>query len=64
MPSFEIIGLLVLKKIFIIHGHGGHLGHVSQQKKTIMRQCNEAAEKTIMPQCNEAAEEKQLCHMQ
>ena len=33
MPSFKIIGLLVLeKKIFkgfTIYGHGGHLGHVT-----------------------------------
>ena len=33
MPSFKIIGLLILeKKIFkdfTIYGHGGHLGHVT-----------------------------------
>ena len=32
MPSFKIIGLLVLEKIFkvfTIYGHGGHLGHVT-----------------------------------
>ena len=33
MPSFEIIGLLVLEKkilkVFTIYGHGGHLGHVT-----------------------------------
>ena len=30
MPSFKIIGLLVLeKKILTIYGHGGHLGHVT-----------------------------------
>ena len=33
MPSFKIIGLLVLEKkifkVFIIYGHGGHLGHVT-----------------------------------
>ena len=33
MPSFKIIGLLVLKKkifkSFAIHSHGGHLGHVT-----------------------------------
>ena len=33
MPSFKIIGLLVLKKffflIFDIYSHGGHLGHVT-----------------------------------
>ena len=33
MPSFKIIDLLVLKKKifqnFVIHSHGGHLGHVT-----------------------------------
>ena len=32
MPSFKIIGFLVLKKIFkvfVIYSHGGHLGHVT-----------------------------------
>ena len=32
MPSFKIIGHLVLEKIFkvfTIYGHGGHLGHVT-----------------------------------
>ena len=33
MPSFKIIGLLVLEKkifkCFTIYGHGGHLGHVT-----------------------------------
>ena len=33
MPSFKIIGLLVLEKkifkVFTIYGHGGHLGHVT-----------------------------------
>ena len=33
MQSFKIIGLLVLEKMFLkvftIHGHGGHLGHVT-----------------------------------
>ena len=33
MPSFKIIGFLVLEKkifkIFTIYGHGGHLGHVT-----------------------------------
>ena len=33
MPSFKIIGLLVLKKkifkCFAIYSHGGHLGHVT-----------------------------------
>ena len=32
MPSFKIIGLLVLEKIlkvFTIYGNGGHLGHVT-----------------------------------
>ena len=33
MPSFKIIGLLVLKKkifkVFAIYRHGGHLGHVT-----------------------------------
>ena len=34
MPSFKIIGLLVLekmifKRVFAIHSHGGHLGHVT-----------------------------------
>ena len=33
MPSFKIIGLLVLEKnifkVFNIYGHGGHLGHVT-----------------------------------
>ena len=32
MPSFKIIGLLVLEKIFkvfTIYGHGSHLGHVT-----------------------------------
>ena len=32
MPSFKIIGLLVLEKIFkvfTINGHDGHLGHVT-----------------------------------
>ena len=33
MPSFKIIGLLVLKmkilKDFTIYSHGGHLGHVT-----------------------------------
>ena len=32
MPSFKIIGLPVLEKIFkrlTIYGHGGHLGHVT-----------------------------------
>ena len=34
LQSFEIVGLLLLKKnIFIIHGYGGHLGHLSQQEK-------------------------------
>ena len=34
MPSFQIIGLLVLKKknfkVLTIYGHGGHLGHVTR----------------------------------
>ena len=34
MPSFKVIGLLVLEKtilkVFTIYGHGGHLGHVTQ----------------------------------
>ena len=34
MPSFKIIGLLVLEKkivkVFIIYGHGGHLGNVTR----------------------------------
>ena len=34
MPSFKIIGLLVLEKkfflkVFTIYGHGGHLGHLT-----------------------------------
>ena len=33
MPSFKIIGLLVLEKnvlkVFAIYSHGGHLGHVT-----------------------------------
>ena len=33
MPSFKIIGLLVLEKkifkVFTIYGHGGYLGHVT-----------------------------------
>ena len=33
MPSFKILGLLVLEKkifkVFTIYGHGGHLGHVT-----------------------------------
>ena len=33
MPSFKIIGLLVLEKkifkVFTIYGHGGHLGYVT-----------------------------------
>ena len=33
MPSFKIIGLLVVEmkifKGFTIYGHGGHLGHVT-----------------------------------
>ena len=33
MPSFKIIGHLVLEKtilmVFTIYGHGGHLGHVT-----------------------------------
>ena len=33
MPSFKIIGFLVLEKkifkVFTIYGHGGHLGHVT-----------------------------------
>ena len=31
MPSFKIIGLLVLENLkdFTIHGRGGHLGHVT-----------------------------------
>ena len=33
MPSFKIIGLLVLEKniykVFTIYGHGGRLGHVT-----------------------------------
>ena len=34
MPSFKIIGLLVLEKkifkVFTIYGDGGHLGHVTR----------------------------------
>ena len=33
MPSFKIIGLLVLKnnvKVLALCGHGGHLGHVTE----------------------------------
>ena len=33
MPSFKIIGLLVLKKkilkVFDVYSHGGHLGHMN-----------------------------------
>ena len=32
MPSFKIIGLLILEKIFIrfaVYSHGSHLGHVT-----------------------------------
>ena len=33
MPSFKIIGLMVLEKkilkVFAIYSHGGHLGHVT-----------------------------------
>ena len=29
MSSFKIIGLLKIFKCFTIHGHGGHLGHVT-----------------------------------
>ena len=29
MPSFKIVGLLVMKKIFKGFCHGGHLGHVT-----------------------------------
>ena len=33
MPSFKVIGLLVLEKkilkVFTIYGRGGHLGHVT-----------------------------------
>ena len=29
MPSFKIIGLSVLEKVFSIYGHGGRLGHLT-----------------------------------
>ena len=34
MPSFKVIGLLLLEsrffKVFTIYGHGGHVDHVTQ----------------------------------
>ena len=29
MPSFKIIGNLVLERFFAIYSYGGHLGHVT-----------------------------------
>lgn len=46
IPSFKAIRLLVLeKKLFIIHGHGGHLGsgESDQMYKPLVSLCQKAA---------------------